>query len=158
MNNLNNYSLDTLYFRPAYGFLGPRLMFPKPIYYYSVIFIDLFLRFMWVLSLIPPQSGASFAIPNYLTAVTMILELLRRTLWSFFRLENEHRSNTSQYRRVDYVPLHFNTGHNHSYKNKKSERGWAVLAEVLAVSFVVIVISGISVISARRSTRYDDSL
>jgi len=30
--------------RPKYGFLGPRLMFPKKIYYYGVMSSDLFLR------------------------------------------------------------------------------------------------------------------
>jgi hypothetical protein len=34
--------------RKEYGFLGPRLMYPKKIYYYSVMCADLFLR--WVVS------------------------------------------------------------------------------------------------------------
>ena len=35
---------------------------------------------MWVLILFPPQSGARFEPPNYLNAVTMIIELLQRTI------------------------------------------------------------------------------
>lgn len=138
--------------RVDYAFLGPRLMFPKKLHYYSVIFADLFLRFMWVLTLVPPQSGAKFELPNYLNAITMIVELFRRTLWSFFRLENEHRCNTSQFRRVDFVPLHFDTGHNHKYKQKAEERGWTVLAEVLAVSIAVIAVSVSSIIAAQNAT------
>eukprot|EP00568_Trieres_chinensis_P017772 CAMPEP_0183320518 /NCGR_PEP_ID=MMETSP0160_2-20130417/66522_1 /TAXON_ID=2839 ORGANISM="Odontella Sinensis, Strain Grunow 1884" /NCGR_SAMPLE_ID=MMETSP0160_2 /ASSEMBLY_ACC=CAM_ASM_000250 /LENGTH=291 /DNA_ID=CAMNT_0025487221 /DNA_START=101 /DNA_END=976 /DNA_ORIENTATION=+ len=139
--------------RPRFAFLGPRLMFPRQLHYYGVMVIDLVLRSMWVLTLVPPQSGASFEIPQYLTAVTMSLELLRRTLWGFFRLEHEHRHNTEGYRRIDFVPLHFNTGHSHKYKKGKEHVGWQVLVEVLAVSAVVIAVSITSVIAAQSGAR-----
>jgi len=138
--------------RPRYGFLGPRLMFPNKFYYYAVIAADLVLRFMWVQSLIPPQSGASFELPSYLTALTMALELLRRTLWGFFRLENEHRQNTEGYRRVDFVPLHFATGHQHKYKKQQEHVGVNVLAEVFVISLVVVTISFLSIMAAQRAT------
>jgi len=140
--------------RPKYMFLGPRLMYPKRLHYYGVIFIDLFLRFMWVLTLIPPQSGASFEVPNYLSAFTMSVELLRRTLWGFFRLENEHRHNTAGYRRVDFVPLHFSTGHDHKYKQKE-RAGWNVLAEVAAVTTAVLSVSAASVIVAHKASQIE---
>lgn len=43
--------------RREFGFLGPRLMFPHRSHYYMVMAVDLVLRMMWVLTLIPPQSG-----------------------------------------------------------------------------------------------------
>jgi len=146
--------MDWGLFRPKHSFLGPRLMYPKRVYYYCVIFADLFLRFMWVLTLIPPQSGASFEVPNYLAAVTMSLELLRRTLWGFFRLEHEHRHNTSGYRSVEFVPLHFSTGHVHKYE-KKERAGWSVLAEVAAVTTAVLSVSVMSVIVAHRTSQVE---
>lgn len=136
-----------------HGFLSARLMYPNRYYYYVVIVLDIILRFMWVLTLVPPQSGASFEVPQYLTAVTMSLELMRRTMWGFFRLENEHRSNTNQYRRVSFVPLHFNTGHQHKYNQGREHVGWRVLLEVGLVTLVVIGISISSVIAAQRATR-----
>ena len=139
--------------RPNFGFLGPRLMFPKQIYYYGVIIADLFLRFMWVLTLLPPQSGAKFEIPAYLTAVTMSVELLRRTLWGFLRLEHEHRHNTQGYRRVDFVPLHFTTGHDHKYKKEEEHVGRRVLFEVLIVTLAVVGVSVTSVIAAQGAAR-----
>lgn len=110
------------------------------------------LRFMWVQSLIPPQSGASFELPSYLTALTMALELLRRTLWGFFRLEHEHRQNTEGYRRVDFVPLHFATGHQHKYKKQQEHVGFNVLAEVFVISLLVVTISFLSIMAAQRAT------
>ena len=139
--------------RKKYGFLGPKLMYPRKYYYYATICADLVLRFMWVLTLVPPSSGAAFAVPEYLTALTMMLELFRRTIWGFFRLENEHRSNASGYRRVDFVPLHFNTGHQHKYKDKKERTGSSVLIEVLLVTAVVSVFLFASVVAAQHANR-----
>jgi len=137
--------------RPKHGFLGPRLMFPKKNMYYLVMIADLFLRFMWVTTLIPPQSGAAFEIPQYLSLVTMSMELFRRTIWGFLRLEHEHRHNTQGFRRVDFVPLHFSTETSHKDK-KKEHAGWQVLSEVIAVTLVVLTISAWSVISAQKAT------
>ena len=137
-----------------HGFLASRLMFPHRYYYYAVIFVDIVLRFMWVLTLLPPQSGLSFELPQYLTAVTMALELTRRTFWGFFRLENEHRSNTNHYRRVKFVPLHFNTGHQHKYNIGKEHVGSSVLMEVVFVSLIVIGVGVSAVIAAEKATHH----
>jgi hypothetical protein len=138
-----------------HGFLSDRLMYQQRYYYYCVIALDIVLRFMWVLTLVPPQSGASFEVPQYLTAVTMSLELMRRTMWGFFRLEHEQRANTNQYRRVSFVPLHFNTGHKHKYNQGREHVGWRVLLEVATVTLVVIGISVASVVAAQRATQHD---
>lgn len=132
--------------------LGPRLMYPKRAFYFTITGFDLVLRFAWVLTLLPPDSGASFALPAYLTAVSMILELFRRTIWGFLRLENEHRSNTSGYRRVDFVPLHFATGHGHDYKKEKEHRGSSVLAEVAIVTLLVLGAAIASIVAAQHET------
>jgi len=116
------------------------------------------LRFLWVQSLIPPQSGASFEIPSYLTLITMALELFRRTLWGFFRLEHEHRHNTEGYRRVDFVPLHFATGHDRKYKKQQQRIGVNVLAEVFIISSFVIGISFLSIIAAQKATESSGGL
>ena len=123
--------------RPQFSFLNQPLMYPRKSYYYFTIGIDLILRFLWVMTLVPPNSGASFALPEYLTALSMMLELSRRTLWGFFRLENEHRNNENSYRRKGFVPLHFNTGHVHKYQNKKERAGSEVLRELIFVTMVV---------------------
>lgn len=109
---------------------------------------------MWVLTLVPPSSGAKFEVPSYLTAVTMMLELFRRTAWGFFRLENEHRSNAAGFRRVGFVPLHFNTGHQHGYKDKKEKSGTSVLREVVLIAVAVGGVCVWSVISAQRANRF----
>jgi EXS family len=137
---------------PKFNMLGPRLMFPNRAIYYAIISADLVLRFAWVLTLIPPNTGAKFALPNYLAAVSMILELGRRTVWGFLRLENEHRSNTAGYRRVNFVPLHFTTGHKHDYSHGKEHRGIRVLLEVAFVTLAVLAACVVSVVAAQHAT------
>lgn len=98
-------------------------------------------------------TGAKFELPAYLTAVTMTVELFRRTIWSFFRLEHEQRQNTLGFRRVHVVPLHFSTGHKHKY-NERHWVGWKVLVEIMVVTLIVVAISAFSVISAQRATTH----
>lgn len=91
-------------------YLRSRLMYPNK-WYYSAMFLDFFLRFVWVISIIPSftnffQIKAGF---SYLTAFISWFELCRRSMWSIFRVENEHLFNTEGYRRVDFIPLHFET-------------------------------------------------
>jgi len=109
---------------------------------------------MWVLTLVPPKTGAAFAIPDYLNALSMMLELFRRTLWGFFRLENEHRSNVAGYRRIGFVPLHFNTGHKHAYEDKKEKRGAVVLREVMLVAIVVAAMCFGSIVAAQHANQH----
>mmetsp|Transcript_19151 Transcript_19151/g.41593 ORF Transcript_19151/g.41593 Transcript_19151/m.41593 type:complete len:856 (+) Transcript_19151:75-2642(+) len=140
--------------RKKYDFLGPRLMYPKKYVYYITIAMDLVLRSLWVLTLLPPSSGARFALPAYMYSLQVILELFRRTIWGFFRLENEHRSNVNRYRRVDFVPLHFDTGHNkHMHKDKMERSGISVLREVILVTLVVVGFCIASIISAQRANK-----
>jgi EXS family len=128
-------------------------MYPKNEMYYGIIGLDLVLRFAWVLTLVPPQSGARFALPAYLSLVSMMLEIFRRTIWGFLRLENEHRSNTAGFRRVDFVPLHFTTGHKHGYKQEEQHRGFSVLLEVAIVTSLVLGAAVVSVVAAQQATQ-----
>ena len=128
-------------------------MYPKHAMYYGIICLDLVLRFAWVLTLLPPQSGAQFALPAYLTFVSMALEIFRRTIWGFLLLENEHRSNTAGDRRVDFVPLHFSTGHMHGYKQEEAHRGFPVLLEVAVVTTLVLGAAVVSVVAAQHATQ-----
>lgn len=55
--------------------------------------------------------------------------------------------------RVDYVPLHFNTGHEHKYEDKKERAGSAVLREVILVAVVVIFFCFSSIVAAQHANR-----
>ncbi|RKO92766.1 EXS family-domain-containing protein, partial [Blyttiomyces helicus] len=79
-------------------FLRPILHFPYPSLYYLAIVLDSSMRFAWLLRLVPRHvtvraAGFSFAAaataPAALDAGLKVLELLRRWMWVFFRVERE---------------------------------------------------------------------
>ncbi|KAK8627750.1 hypothetical protein V6N13_135352 [Hibiscus sabdariffa] len=46
--------------------------------------------------------------PQTLTTIVASLEIIRRGVWNFFRLENEHLNNVGKYRAFKSLPLPFN--------------------------------------------------
>ncbi|OMO71881.1 hypothetical protein COLO4_27988 [Corchorus olitorius] len=52
-----------------------------------------------------------------ITTVISCLEIIRRGIWNFFRIENEHLNNVGKYRAFKSVPLPFN------YDDEDSKKG-----------------------------------
>mmetsp|Transcript_13506 Transcript_13506/g.31981 ORF Transcript_13506/g.31981 Transcript_13506/m.31981 type:complete len:114 (+) Transcript_13506:45-386(+) len=100
------------------------------------IFADLFLRFSWTLTLLP-NSVVPFVdrLPEIVTLALAIAEVLRRSMWAAFRVENEHLSNTEQYRRVSFIPLHFDR---HKDNGNTKLPGWRVALELAVIGGVVV--------------------
>ncbi|KAK6921992.1 EXS, C-terminal [Dillenia turbinata] len=74
--------------------------------YFAAMFMNVILRIAW-LQLVLILDVSTF----HGKAMSMIfpcLEILRRGIWSFFRLENEHLNNVGKYRAFKSVPLPFN--------------------------------------------------
>jgi hypothetical protein len=76
----------------------------------------------------------------------MVLELFRRTFWSFFRLENEHLRNTQGFRRVDFIPLHYDHGVGEDDGGSAREKleplaGRVFLMKILLIMFIVLGLS-----------------
>ncbi|CAM9573367.1 unnamed protein product, partial [Phaeothamnion confervicola] len=55
---------------------------------------NLVLRFLWTVSIIPENRGNLFTadFQIYLSPVIAAAEILRRSMWGFLRVENEHLS------------------------------------------------------------------
>ena len=70
-------------------FLRPKRYFKQDYIYYIVIFIDLILRFLWIISLMPSDLQSDF-FGKYLSIQLGYLEILRRAMWGIFRVEWEH--------------------------------------------------------------------
>ena len=113
LSTLYTYSWDVLQdwslADPKHAWLRQQLMYKRHIWYYCAIFADLFLRFLWVITLIPHDHKAPFGTDFTQTLLPFlgVIEIFRRTMWGFIRVENEHLSNFSGYRKVNTVPLNF---------------------------------------------------
>lgn len=67
-------------------------------FYYFGIVEDFILRFGWVLSMSLTEMGYVHA--DAMVTVLAPLEVFRRFVWNFFRLENEHLNNCGRFRAV----------------------------------------------------------
>lgn len=58
-----------------------------PIFYYLAMIIDTLIRFNWVFYMIFAGDQQHSSLVNFFISLT---EILRRWLWAFIRMENEH--------------------------------------------------------------------
>ncbi|SCO93302.1 G-protein associated signal transduction protein, putative [Plasmodium malariae] len=80
------------------------LMYP-PHYYYLAGFLNLIFRLTWAITIMPVTIFENKEINTFLiTFFLMFIEVLRRSIWMCFRLENEHVTNASRYRAILWVP------------------------------------------------------
>jgi len=88
--------------RWQHGMLREELMYPTRVVYYAAMVADLFMRFAWTVTLVP--TGADAPLPEnfmlYMAPMLAAGEILRRTMWGFFRLEYEHLCTAAFHRKV----------------------------------------------------------
>ena len=83
-------------------FLRKELGYKKVWWYYTAMVIDPILRNNWVLYTIIPLQLQHSAVTSFCVSLT---EILRRGMWSVFRVENEHCTNVGRFRASRDVPL-----------------------------------------------------
>lgn len=93
--------------------LRDTLLFRVPAVYYALVVFDLVARLTWTLSFILPHAvpllvGPVGRFPSlHLSFVLAIVEVVRRFVWNFFRVEFEQINNCNSMRAVADVPLPF---------------------------------------------------
>ncbi|XP_034690475.1 phosphate transporter PHO1 homolog 3-like [Vitis riparia] len=86
--------------------LRDKLLVPHKSVYFGAMVLNVLLRFAWLQTVLDFQF--SFIHREGLIAIVACLEIIRRGIWNFFRLENEHLNNVGKYRAFKSVPLPFN--------------------------------------------------
>lgn len=81
------------------------LIYKRKLLYYFAIIFDILLRFQWVVYVFTPYKISHSPITAFSVALA---ELLRRFVWMFFRMENEHASNMNAFRVCRVCPLPYN--------------------------------------------------
>ncbi|KAL2532060.1 Phosphate transporter PHO19 [Abeliophyllum distichum] len=87
--------------------LRDKLLVSNKAVYFVAIVINILLRLVWM-QLVLDFNEAPFLHRRAFVAIVACLEILRRGIWNFFRLENEHLNNVGKYRAFKSVPLPFN--------------------------------------------------
>lgn len=77
--------------RMDWGFPRSQRIYNVSFIYYCAIAVNLVLRFLWTLSLIPDHASSPFGghLQLYLNPIFAAAEVFRRCMWGCFRLENE---------------------------------------------------------------------
>ncbi|GMT19367.1 hypothetical protein PFISCL1PPCAC_10664 [Pristionchus fissidentatus] len=79
-------------------FLREEMIYGNKLYYYGAIVQDFVLRLSWVLNV---SLGEAWTLDSdLLMCITAPLEVFRRFIWNYLRLENEHVNNCGQFRAV----------------------------------------------------------
>ncbi|ESR51983.1 hypothetical protein CICLE_v10033381mg [Citrus x clementina] len=86
--------------------LRDKLLVPHKSVYFIGMDLNALLRFAWLQNVL--NFNFTFLHRNTMITIVASLEIIRRSIWNFFRLENEHLSNVGKYRAFKSVPLPFN--------------------------------------------------
>ncbi|XP_072748891.1 solute carrier family 53 member 1 isoform X2 [Anoplolepis gracilipes] len=84
-------------------FLREEIVYSSPYYYYFAMVEDFILRFGWAFSLSLTEMGYVHA--DLMVSIVAPLEVFRRFLWNYFRLENEHLYNVGKFRAVRDISI-----------------------------------------------------
>ena len=95
-----DFSLGNYYAR--YPFLRDRLGYRQPWVYYVAIVSDVLLRQTWIFYAIFTEDVQHSALLSFFVGLA---EVLRRGMWSLFRVENEHCNNVGKFRASRDIPL-----------------------------------------------------
>ena len=85
-----------------YPFLRQNLGFKYPSMYYIAMVLDPILRFNWIFYAIFSDDLQHSALLSFFVGLS---EVLRRGMWTLFRVENEHCTNVGRFRASRDVPL-----------------------------------------------------
>nr|QDJ94058.1 PHO1 [Glycine max] len=86
--------------------LRDKLLIPHKSVYFAAMVMNVLLRFAWLQTIL--NFKFSFLHRQAMVSIAASLEIIRRGMWSFFRIENEHLNNVGKYRAFKSVPLPFN--------------------------------------------------
>jgi hypothetical protein len=84
-------------------FLREEIVYSSTSYYYFAIIEDTCLRFIWIISFLLTENKIVSA--DLLVSLAATLEVFRRFVWNFFRLENEHLNNCGKFRAVRDISI-----------------------------------------------------
>ena len=86
--------------------LREQLAYKTKLFYHATIILDIILRFLWVLS-VSPEIMYNMIRPEFFALIIFTLEMFRRGLWNFIRVEYENLNLINQYQISFFEELPF---------------------------------------------------
>lgn len=122
MSSIYSYSWDI---KMDYGMLqqGPnfplrnKLSYSKRQLYYVAMVLNLFMRFAWALT-ISPDLVYKFVRPEFFLMILYLIEMFRRGMWNFIRVELKHIEICKDFKVCPHIPLPLKKTGDGSFKIK----------------------------------------
>jgi len=86
-------------------FLRDQLVYPSKSYYYSAMCLNFVLRYIWIINIFMHFRSLSAEYASVIGFIFGLLEIFRRFIWNYFRLENEHLNNCGNFRAVRDISI-----------------------------------------------------
>ncbi|CAF1049331.1 unnamed protein product [Didymodactylos carnosus] len=85
--------------------LRDQCVYPSKIYYYIAICEDILFRYLWVINIFLHFKTRLAEYADVIGFIFGLIEIFRRFIWNYFRLENEHLNNCGQFRAVRDISI-----------------------------------------------------
>ena len=86
-------------------YLRDQLIYSSRSYYYAAILFNVILRYIWIVNVFLQFRSYSAEYTDLIGFIFGLIEIFRRFIWNFFRLENEHLNNCGQFRAVRNISI-----------------------------------------------------
>ncbi|CAF3045827.1 unnamed protein product [Rotaria socialis] len=123
-------------------FLRDQIVYPSKFYYYAGIVEDFIFRYIWVINVFMQFRTSSAEYTDVIGFIFGLIEIFRRFIWNYFRLENEHLNNCGEFRAVrdisiapisnitDYTTLEDMMDKENGIKNRRQSKRHDLLGKV----------------------------
>ena len=104
-------------------YLREQTVYSRKSYYYGVIVEDIIFRYIWIINIFVEFSSGTAEYSDFIGFAFGLVEIFRRFLWNFFRLENEHLNNCGKFRAIRDISIGpIATGINFKLLNNKLKK------------------------------------
>jgi len=86
-------------------FLRDQIVYPSKFYYYAAIIEDAVFRYIWIINVFMQFRTRSAEYADVIGFIFGLIEIFRRFIWNYFRLENEHLNNCGEFRAVRDISI-----------------------------------------------------
>jgi hypothetical protein len=86
-------------------FLRDQIVYPSKFYYYAAILENILFRYIWIINVFMHFRTRSAEYADVIGFIFGLIEIFRRFIWNYFRLENEHLNNCGEFRAVRDISI-----------------------------------------------------
>jgi hypothetical protein len=100
--------MDWGFLNKNYGenkYLREQIVYSRKFYYYISIILNLIFRYIWIINIFIHFNSLSAEYSDIIGFTFGLIEIFRRFIWNYFRLENEHLNNCGQFRAIRDISI-----------------------------------------------------